>query len=810
MVPCVRLYISEIIAVDMSAKGAPLSPPGSSLRGLVKLLRVTVVLHNTRPSTFDFFLTITSAMSCFSESDKSGASFNSNGCLLCIDCLTLFIFVNKSSKSRLFCNILSPGYSPISTKLNPILCKPATASPCLSKPAAIPTGFLNFMPQTSTFRETGSSASFVDKRPHFNTCTAALCATSGFANRASGMTNFFLCCTEFHVFIITRRTERYDIEDLTIDILSPKMNKSPTLLQSERITDTDNACNYCFSIRIEIYGVAQQASDPFGHLLPTFPVHVTIIMKYSVIKTIEYKLSGICINAIAYLLGIGFYYSSTINTLRRVICFPATLPTAQRDTRRHLRLLCSSIVERVAKSPRLFRANSRINWRWSACKKLGGIFEDTEGGDARCYRLLRPLLNVYLVAQVVEQDSRGHIDKIEQNCKISELSRRRTEAEGKMWLPRACVLLVLLAAANCEKHEEEVDASSVFLEAAKSFFSNKDNLNGLQGLAKAFLQSGDRKRAGNGFDGGSNLDGVGQIVSVIGSLFSGSEKGQGIDFSVIGSVLDGVMNSDKGGKRSSRSVEAKQEAAIDLKGIMNVGSMLMGHNGNSDLMMGLIPMLLSNFGNDNNEVDGASSKVHDHSGHSWYMPPIVENLHVMWDHFNIHFLMYTRITLVNAVGKRHLGMKIDSSQYIKPAVSYVKELVALASEKGFIMSRVNAREISNRLSDVINNDIINPILKSYRAYKWSIKRPQCASQILCTINEKNEQDTKQPRLRSYLLKVTSFPAAWAVSNKLETNFWNLYGAIVEHDKCAQKYPADCTDFHEEEIRITTENVHSEL
>lgn len=66
---------------------------------------------------------------------------------------------------------------------------------------------------------------------------------------------------------------------------------------------------------------------------------------------------------------------------------------------------------------------------------------------------------------------------------------------------------------------------------------------------------------------------------------------------------------------------------------------------------------------------------------------------------------------MNAVGKRHLGMKIDSSQYIKPAIAYIKELIALASEKGFIMSRVNAREISNRLSDLINYDIVNPILK---------------------------------------------------------------------------------------------------
>ena len=105
---------------------------------------------------------------------------------------------------------------------------------------------------------------------------------------------------------------------------------------------------------------------------------------------------------------------------------------------------------------------------------------------------------------------------------------------------------------------------------------------------------------------------------------------------------------------------------------------------------------------------------------------------------------------------------------------------------------------------------INPMLQSYRAYKWAIKMPQCASQILCTINERNEQDTEQPRLRSILLKATSFPAGWAVSYKLGTNFWILYGAIMEHDKCTQRYPADCTDFHEEEIRIKTENIHSEL
>lgn len=156
-----------------------------------------------------------------------------------------------------------------------------------------------------------------------------------------------------------------------------------------------------------------------------------------------------------------------------------------------------------------------------------------------------------------------------------------------MWLPRAWILLGLLAATRCE----EEGASTVFLEAAKSFFSNKDNINGLQGLARAFLESDGRNEASNMFEK-SNLDSVGQIVSGIGSLFSGSENsGQGgIDFSMLGSVLDGVISSSRKdqGERSSRGAAEtrQQDLGIDLEGIVNIGSMLMGRNGgNSELIM---------------------------------------------------------------------------------------------------------------------------------------------------------------------------------------------------------------------------------
>lgn len=62
-----------------------------------------------------------------------------------------------------------------------------------------------------------------------------------------------------------------------------------------------------------------------------------------------------------------------------------------------------------------------------------------------------------------------------------------------MLLPRTCILLILFSLASCEKTEED-DASAVFLETAKSFFANKDNLNALQGFASAFVQPGSGKQ----------------------------------------------------------------------------------------------------------------------------------------------------------------------------------------------------------------------------------------------------------------------------------------------------------------------------
>lgn len=55
-------------------------------------------------------------------------------------------------------------------------------------------------------------------------------------------------------------------------------------------------------------------------------------------------------------------------------------------------------------------------------------------------------------------------------------------------------------------------------------------------------------------------------------------------------------------------------------------------------------------------------------------------------------------------------------------------------------------------------------------------------------------------------------AAWFMSGNNETPFWKLYNAAVEDHNCSAKYhpKESCAEFHEEDIRATTEYSHNEL
>nr|XP_040225195.2 uncharacterized protein LOC120950877 [Anopheles coluzzii] len=166
--------------------------------------------------------------------------------------------------------------------------------------------------------------------------------------------------------------------------------------------------------------------------------------------------------------------------------------------------------------------------------------------------------------------------------------------------------------------------------------------------------------------------------------------------------------------------------------------------------------------------------------------------------------------LIDHVAKRHLAVKIASIQYVKPAVNYVKDLLKLGKAKQFL-TQYNVTEMTDKLTDTLNLEVIEPVLKVHRAYRQAIVTPHCDKYILCEIN--SHDPNEKLGLGGFKHGVTKFgsmAASWFISQETRTPFWTLFAIINDPHNCDVKHPVDCAEYHESENRVTTEYPHSEL
>lgn len=198
--------------------------------------------------------------------------------------------------------------------------------------------------------------------------------------------------------------------------------------------------------------------------------------------------------------------------------------------------------------------------------------------------------------------------------------------------------------------------SSPFLDVATSFLEEAlssqnsghgDNGNGMAGIAQligSLMQTGD--------SGKSNTGGLGaaQILSGIGSLLansnggrSGGGGGSGFDPSLIANVLEmftsGGGDSDDGDSLRQKRSNNNQDG-IGIETLVNLASVFMGNANNVDSepnsknegLMNLLPMIVQAV----NSFSGQEGErvLAKHKDHQWVLPPFLERIHVMWDHFS--------------------------------------------------------------------------------------------------------------------------------------------------------------------------------
>jgi hypothetical protein len=200
-------------------------------------------------------------------------------------------------------------------------------------------------------------------------------------------------------------------------------------------------------------------------------------------------------------------------------------------------------------------------------------------------------------------------------------------------------------------------------------------------------------------------------------------------------------------------------------------------------------------------------------------------------HFDIQKPSETISNLINHAVKTNLMVDIDSTPYVKPSVSYIKDVLKLGKNREFLQ-KMNTTDVSNKLTDTLNLEVrfkefwlefnfnlsqnfhfqvIEPILKVHRAYKFAINEPECDQYVLCEINSHNPNEKLGlGGFKSGVLKFGSYAASWFISEKTHTSFWTLFGSVNDPQDCHLKYPADCERFVDQEQKVTTEYPHTEL
>ncbi|KAJ8982721.1 hypothetical protein NQ317_019512 [Molorchus minor] len=127
------------------------------------------------------------------------------------------------------------------------------------------------------------------------------------------------------------------------------------------------------------------------------------------------------------------------------------------------------------------------------------------------------------------------------------------------------------------------------------------------------------------------------------------------------------------------------------------------------------------------------------------------------------------------------------------------------------MQLENQKELSEKLADTINLEVIEPIARVNRAYRFAKSTPVCDRYVLCLVNEESENEGENlPALKKLLYKGSSLAAAWFLADETGMSFWTYYEDVMDNHDCKVHYSEKCHDFHLEEIRVTTEYVHNEL
>lgn len=93
---------------------------------------------------------------------------------------------------------------------------------------------------------------------------------------------------------------------------------------------------------------------------------------------------------------------------------------------------------------------------------------------------------------------------------------------------------------------------------------------------------------------------------------------------------------------------------------------------------------------------------------------------------------------------------------------FPQEVFRLGQSKGLSLQHLTSKEIEEKLSELLNNEIIDPVLRVWRVYKFVTKKPECDRYLVCSINRKGQYPDSKTGLKPGVTKLSRYVAALLV------------------------------------------------
>ena len=91
-------------------------------------------------------------------------------------------------------------------------------------------------------------------------------------------------------------------------------------------------------------------------------------------------------------------------------------------------------------------------------------------------------------------------------------------------------------------------------------------------------------------------------------------------------------------------------------------------------------------------------------------------------------------------------------------VCILQEVLRMGQSKGLSLSHLSSHEIESKLAETLNGEVIEPMLRVWRAYQYGVRHPQCDCYVICAVNQHDPSANQGAGLRPGITKLGRFVA----------------------------------------------------